>query len=67
MQRSLAPTICEDCEKVFQGGPNAHFCPKCRKKRISEAAKRRGLNKLGSDAYSEQRAIMKENKEEQKQ
>lgn len=50
----LAPTICEDCEKVFKGGPYAFFCPSCRKKRLSAAAKKRNLNKLGCDAYSAQ-------------
>lgn len=54
-----APTICEDCEKVFQGGPHAFICPGCRKKRLSEAARRRRLNEMGNDAYSEQRAIAK--------
>lgn len=54
---TLAPTICEDCEKVFQGGPYTFFCPKCRKKRLREAAKKRNLNKLGNDAYSEQRTV----------
>lgn len=59
---TLAPTICEDCEKVFMGGPNAFFCPECRKKRLREAAKQRNLNKLGNDAYSEKRAILNANK-----
>lgn len=52
----LAPVICEDCEKAFYGGPNAYFCPECRAKRIGLAArknaKKRALNKLGSDAKS---------------
>ena len=52
-----AKTICEDCGKVFDGGPYAYFCSKCRKKRLSKAAKDRNLNKLGNDAYSEQCAI----------
>ena len=52
-----AKTICEDCGKVFDGGPYAYFCPECRKKRLSKAAKDRNLNKLGNDAYSEQCAI----------
>lgn len=55
----IAPIICEDCEKIFLGGPYACFCPDCRKKRLSVAAKRRNLNKLGNDAYSEQGAIAK--------
>ena len=46
------PTICEDCEKVFQGGPNAFFCPACRKKRLSDSAKKRNLSKLGNAARS---------------
>lgn len=54
-----APTICEDCEKIFIGGPYSYFCPECREKRLSIAAKRRNLNKLGNDAYSEQRANAK--------
>ena len=52
-----AKTICEDCGKIFDGGPYAYFCPECRKKRLSKAAKDRNLNKLGNDAYSEQCAI----------
>ena len=52
-----AKTICEDCGKVFDGGPYAYFCPECRKKRLSKAAKDRNLNKLGNGAYSEQCAI----------
>ena len=46
----LAPTICEDCETVFYGGVNAYLCPRCRKKRISEAAKARNLSALGREA-----------------
>lgn len=60
---NLAPTICEDCERTFQGGPNAFFCPECRYRRTAKAAREnakcRGLNKLGNAAYSEQRAIAK--------
>ena len=53
------PVICEDCEKVFMGGPNAFFCPKCRSKRLRSAAKERNLNKLGNEAYSMQQAEKK--------
>lgn len=56
---TLAPTICEGCEKVFQGGPYSYFCHACRKRRLSENAKKRNLNKLGYEAYSEQRALAK--------
>ena len=40
-----APVICYYCEKVFMGGPYAFVCPKCRKKRCSEAAKKRAKQK----------------------
>ncbi len=50
----LCQTICEDCERVFLDGPNAFFCPSCRKERLSAAAKKRNLNKLGNEAYSMQ-------------
>lgn len=56
---ALAPVICEDCEEVFMGGPNAHFCPKCRLERLRTAAKERNLNKLGNKAYSMQQAEKK--------
>lgn len=47
---SLAKTICEDCEAVFLGGPNAYYCPACRKRRQSQQAKARNLSKLGAAA-----------------
>ena len=53
----MAKEICEDCEKVYEGGPYSHYCPDCRRARLSKTAKRRNLNKLGNEAYSEQRAI----------
>ena len=34
------------------GGPKSFYCPACRRKRLSEAARGRGLNKLGNEAYS---------------
>ena len=48
----MVKVICEDCNKVFEGGSKAFFCPDCRKRRRSEAAKKRNLNKIGNDAYS---------------
>lgn len=36
----LAREICQDCETVFIGGPKAFLCPKCRKRRQSENAKK---------------------------
>ena len=47
---SKAPVICEKCEKVFMGGANAFICPKCRKKILSENAKKRNLSKIGNEA-----------------
>ena len=44
--------ICSDCEKTYTGGPKSFYCPACRRKRLSEAARGRGLNKLGYEAYS---------------
>lgn len=52
--------ICQDCGKTFMAGPNAFFCPECRKARVAaaarESAKKRNLGKIGRDAYSKQRA-----------
>ena len=53
----MAKEICQDCENVFEAGPYTFLCPECRKRRLSESAKRRNLNKLGNDAYSLQQAI----------
>lgn len=36
----MAKEICQDCEKIFEGGPHAFLCEKCRKKRISNAMKK---------------------------
>lgn len=60
-ERKKCLELCEDCGKPFMAGPNAFFCPDCRKARIAaaarESAKKRNLNKIGNDAYSEQCAI----------
>ena len=48
----MAKEICQDCGKVFECGPYAHFCRACIKRRLSEAAKRRNLNKLSGAAYA---------------
>ena len=55
----MAIEICEDCGKVFDGGPAAHFCKACIRKRLSDTAKRRNLNKIGNEAYSAQQAAKK--------
>lgn len=41
----MTKEICQDCGKVFLGGPNAFLCGECRKRRSAEAAKR-GRNKV---------------------
>lgn len=51
----MTKEMCCDCGKVFNAGPNAFLCPKCRKRRQSEQAKARGLSKLGAEAYSKKR------------
>ena len=46
----MTKEICEDCGKVFEAGPKAFLCPSCRKRRLSNAAKARGLNRIGTNA-----------------
>ena len=60
----MAIEICEDCGKTFDGGPKAFLCRSCRRKRLSECAKKRNLNKLGNDAYSNQCAEIKKQEAE---
>lgn len=48
--KRVAKEICEDCGKVFEAGPKAFLCPSCRKRRLSNAAKARGLNRIGTNA-----------------
>ena len=43
----MAKEICEDCGKVFVDGPKAFLCPNCRKRRLSNTAKARGLSRIG--------------------
>jgi Zn finger protein HypA/HybF involved in hydrogenase expression len=53
----MAKELCQDCECVFY--PKSHkamICPKCHRKRLSQYAKERKLNKLGNEAYSKQQA-----------
>ena len=42
--------VCADCESVFTDKPTARYCPKCRKKRLSENARRMGLYQIGHEA-----------------
>lgn len=56
--------ICQDCGKTFMAGPNAFFCPDCRKARVAAAARenarKRGLDKIGCAARQRKRTAEKE-------
>jgi hypothetical protein len=45
-----AKTICEDCGNVYLGGRYSFYCADCRKRRLSEAAKKRNLSRIGVNA-----------------
>lgn len=47
----MIKVICEDCSTVFEAKVSAFLCPDCRKRRYSEAAKRRNLSELGHEGY----------------
>lgn len=51
----MVKEMCCECGKVFNAGPNAFLCQKCRKRRLSEQAKARGLSKIGHEAKSKKR------------
>lgn len=36
----MTKEICQECGKVFQAGPNAFFCPECRKEKQRAAVRR---------------------------
>ena len=46
--------ICEDCNGPFYAGQSAQYCPDCRSRRQSDAARRRAiernLGKIGREA-----------------
>jgi len=46
--------ICEACERTYQAGKYTRFCPECRSRRQSEAARKcaieRNLGKIGREA-----------------
>lgn len=52
---NTAKEICQDCGKVFDAGPHAFLCPKCRKRRQSENAKKIDLGGLGRQARGARR------------
>lgn len=41
--------ICKDCGKEF-AAKAAMYCPTCRRKRLREAARKNGLNRMGNEA-----------------
>ena len=45
-------TTCFDCFSKYEGGTRSLYCPTCRKKRLSNAAKNRKLNEIGGMAYA---------------
>ena len=45
-----AKEICQDCGKVFLGGPKAFFCPDCIKRRQRAVGRSLGLSRLGVEA-----------------
>lgn len=45
---------CVECGAVYNETPTSFICPKCRKKKVSESAKKRGLSELGHKARREQ-------------
>ena len=56
-------TVCEDCSRPFDAKTNlAHYCSRCLQKRWSSYAKGRNLNRLGNEAYSRQRALIRKEK-----
>lgn len=56
----MAKELCQDCGCVYEPkSSRGLICPKCHRKRLSQYAKARNLNKLGNDAYSEQQAQRK--------
>lgn len=56
----MAKEICEDCGNVFEPKSNRGFiCPDCHRKRLSQYAKERKLNKIGNIAYQEMCALRK--------
>lgn len=42
--------ICDRCGDVYLGGPHSFYCQACRKRILSESAKKRNLNQIGIEA-----------------
>ena len=50
----MAKEICERCGKVYEAGPNSHYCKECRKEIWRASAKRRNLSAMGHAARKEE-------------
>ncbi len=55
----MIKAICEDCNTVFEAKVCAFICPDCRKRRLSENAKRIKLSELGHEANRQKIARMR--------
>lgn len=56
---SLLDRVCRECDRHFQGGPRAYYCPDCRverqreQSRRSKARQRQGLTRqIGSEVFA---------------
>lgn len=47
--------FCVDCGKIYNATKYSYFCPKCRKKRKSQNAKRNNLARKGRKARLEKK------------
>ena len=51
--------ICDDCGLFYESMGHSHYCPECRKRRQSEAAKARKQGDIGRKAYAKQQIMRK--------
>lgn len=47
----IARMVCNDCGEVYMGGKKSFFCRECIRKRLSSAAKKNNLNRIGIEAH----------------
>ena len=60
--KTMSKEIRQECERIFEPkSSKGMICPECHRKRLSQYAKARNLNKLGNDAYSKQQSERKFN------
>lgn len=60
-KKKIVSKKCERCGTVINASRKRHYCHECVKRIQSETAKKRNLNKQGSDAYSAQQKRRREN------